>query len=536
MAREAARSARPRTRRAGLAVLVALAVVLSAAAVATPAAATELTITDTTLPDSVTQGNDFDLTVSVTGQELESNEVDVSLTVPDGLSCSPAGTQTVTLSDGSGQATFQCDANVEGDYAGEITVSASGASSGDDADPSRTTQTGLEVLSPASLSLTTSLDASSVDEGQTTTLTAVVNNLGDASTSYSLSLSSASGYSSSVTAGSASGTVRGGQVQTVEFTVTGDAAGDYTLTASLSGGNGQTLSADEALTVQATGGGGGGGGASTDDGSTSDDGTTDELQGTADATVEAVGDAVTATVAEATAESTVAVDLRDTSVATTTGGVGLQRLDVSFAEEGSFEGRIAEGREVGVPELAADTGDRSGDDGRADDGDGDDGRAADGDADAALKYVSVDHTTPDRAIGGVTFTFAVEQTTLDRRGLSAAEVSVYRYHDDAWTELDTRVDARTNGTVSLVAESPGLSTFAVAPSGDAAASPTPEPTETPASTPAESTETHEPTTTAEPTATTARATTSTSMPGFTPLLAGLSLLAAALLAARRATS
>ena len=249
-----------------LAILVALSVVVGATGIA--AADTSLSVTAVSLPDSVSQGDSFDLTVSVSGEEIQNDEVDVSLTLPDGLSCSPTGTQTVTLSGGTAQATFDCDADVEGDYSGEITVSASGVSSGSDPDPSQSTQAGLEVISPASLTLSTSLDSSSIDESKSTTLTTVVHNSGDASTGYSLSLSSGSGYSRSISSGAASGTVSGGATETVEYSVTGDSSGDYSLTASLSGGNGQSISKSESLSVASTssndgdGGGGGGGGSS----------------------------------------------------------------------------------------------------------------------------------------------------------------------------------------------------------------------------------------------------------------------------------
>jgi len=223
--------------------------------VATPvAAAASLSITGVTVPDSVTQGDSFDLTVSVSGEEVQNDEADVSLTLPDGLSCSPAGSQTVTLSGGTGSATFSCTAEVEGDYTGQITVSASGSNTNNGDSLSDSAQSGLEVLSPASLTLSTSLDDDTIDEGSSTTLTVVVQNSGDASTSYQLGAPSGSGYSTSVASGSGSGTVRGGATRTVEYTVSGDSAGDYTLTTTMSAGNGQSLEEDNALTVESTGG------------------------------------------------------------------------------------------------------------------------------------------------------------------------------------------------------------------------------------------------------------------------------------------
>jgi len=538
-----------RTRRGLLATLVALSVVLGSGAFAgTAAANTTLDITGTSLPDSVTQGDSFDLTVSVNGEELENDEVDVSLTVPDGLSCTPAGTQTVTLTDNTAEATFECDADVEGDYTGEITVSASGVSSGNDEDPSRTTQAGLEVLSPASLTIATSIGSSSINEGSSTTLTAVVNNLGDASTSYTLSLSGASGYTATLSDGSESGTVRGGEVTTVTYTITGDTGGDYDLTASLTGGNGQSLSATETLSVASSGGSGGGGGSTTTDDSDedSDDGTEDTAadddgplgdavengSGTGPVNTSVVDDVVETTVDDADAGETVGIDLADSPVASTTDdGVGLRNVELSFEASADFEATIDDGAED-APRLDGDQPTPGADSEGG--SDSDDGSSAG----AALNYVTVDHDTSDEAIETVTFTFDVTQSTLDERDVAADELAVYRHDGSEWGELDTRVGERSNDTVTLVAESPGLSTFAVAPAGDgneatatATATPTPDPTATPDSTP-----TPDPTATPDPTPTASpepSPTTSTDGPGFTVAVGLLALLGAALVAARR---
>jgi PGF-CTERM protein len=276
-------------------VLVGLLVVGTAA----PAAADpSLSVSDVSIPDSVTQGDSFSLTVTLSGDDLQGDRADVGLSLPDGLSCSPGGTQTVTLNGGTGSATFDCTADAEGDYAGEVTVSASATPKNGGSDRTASTQTGLQVISPASLTLSTSLSPDTVDAGNTATLTALVHNAGDASTTYQFTAPSGSGYSVSVASGSESGTVTGGATDTVEYTVTGDSAGDYTLSTALSAGNGQSLSEDQALTVQSTssstptptatptstptdsgssGGGGGGGGASVAD--TSDTSTATAVPG-----------------------------------------------------------------------------------------------------------------------------------------------------------------------------------------------------------------------------------------------------------------
>ncbi len=237
----------------GRRLLLALAVMglVTAGFTGVVAADASMSITGVSLPSSVSQGDSFDLTVTVSGQELQSDEVDVSLTLPDGLSCSPSGTQTATLSGGTGDVTFDCNADSEGDYTGEITVTASAVDVNDGSSLSASTQTGLEVLSPATLTLTTSLSEGTIDATNTTTLTAVVQNNGDASTSYTFSKTLPSGVSASVASGSTSGTVSGGSTASIQYTVTGNSAGQHDVTVDTSGGNGQSLSETETVEVQA---------------------------------------------------------------------------------------------------------------------------------------------------------------------------------------------------------------------------------------------------------------------------------------------
>ena len=81
----------------------------------------------------------------------------------------------------------------------------------------------------------------------------------------------------------------------------------------------------------------------------------------------------------------------------------------------------------------------------------------------AVGYVSVEHPSlEDGDIAGATFDLAVEASTLDDRGVTPEGVVVYRYHEGAWTALDTTLAETTDGTHRYTVDAPGLSVFAVA--------------------------------------------------------------------------
>jgi hypothetical protein len=233
-----------------------LAVVFFALCLAVPAfAAGSISISSITIPSSVTQGDSFTITMSVSGSQATS--VYGSLTLPDGLSCTE-GTQSISLDadTGTGTASWSCTASVAGDYTSEITASvqALGSSSETLTDSE---QTGLNVLSPASLAVSSTLSSSSVAVSGTATFTVGVNNAGDTSTNYNITLSwspSGSGVSSSSTS-VATNSIDGSSLENNAFTITGGSAGSYTITATIQSSNSQSLTTSKTLTV--TGGGSG---------------------------------------------------------------------------------------------------------------------------------------------------------------------------------------------------------------------------------------------------------------------------------------
>jgi PGF-CTERM protein len=247
------------SRQSTLAVLAGLVVLVSI--IPMPVAAASASIEEVDVPSSVTTDESFDIAVDVSGTDLEDDSLDVTLGLPEQLSCSPTGSQSVTLSDGSATATFSCEASAAGDYAGAISVSAVGTTTDGDS-ISDSTQSGLTVTSPASLSLTTALDSETVEKGTETNLTVSVSNTGDQSTTYNLSVDTASGLSESLASGTASATADGGDTTFVSYRLAGDTNGDHSATVTLTGGNGQTLTATETLSVGGNDNGGtsGGGG------------------------------------------------------------------------------------------------------------------------------------------------------------------------------------------------------------------------------------------------------------------------------------
>ena len=75
-------------------------------------------------------------------------------------------------------------------------------------------------------------------------------------------------------------------------------------------------------------------------------------------------------------------------------------------------------------------------------------------------YVRVDHSVGDEKLSNVKLNVTVDWTVLDD-GPNGDELVIYRYHDDEWQALDTKVDGYTDRGVTLTGHSPGLSVFVV---------------------------------------------------------------------------
>jgi len=205
-----------------------------------------ITISSVSIPTSVTQGDSFTITMSVSGSSATS--VSGSLTLPSGLSCT-TGSQPIGLSgSGTGSASWSCTASVAGDYSNKITASVTATDSGTGGSLSDSKQTGLTVLAPASLTVSSQISSSSVAAGSSVTFTVGVNNAGDSSTTFNISLSCPSGLSCSPSS-VANTAISGKSLVNNQFTITGSSAGSYTITATIKSPVQSDLTTSQTLTV-----------------------------------------------------------------------------------------------------------------------------------------------------------------------------------------------------------------------------------------------------------------------------------------------
>jgi len=209
-------------------------------------AAGTISITDVTIPSSVAQGDSFTITMSVYGSQV--TDVYGSLTLPSGISCTPTGSQLISLgAGGTGSASWSCTADVAGDYSNKITASVTAKDSGTGATLSDNEQTGLMVLSPASITISSAISSGSITTAESATFTVGVNNVGDVATTFNISLSpsgvtfSPSSYPNT--------NIDGNSLKNVAFTVSCGTTGTYTLTATVSAYTGQTLTTSKNLTI-----------------------------------------------------------------------------------------------------------------------------------------------------------------------------------------------------------------------------------------------------------------------------------------------
>lgn len=123
----------------------------------------------------------------------------------------------------------------------------------------------------------------------------------------------------------------------------------------------------------------------------------------------------------------------------TTGNVTLEGMDLSVVAETNLTGTVVV-RDRGAGDLR-------------------------GPADARpAATVSIQHSVPADRVDGLTLDLAVERSYLDDRGIDPANLTVYR-SSDGWTELNTTLVEDGDERVRYRVESPGLSVFSLATSG-----------------------------------------------------------------------
>ncbi|MBI1978670.1 MAG: PGF-pre-PGF domain-containing protein [Candidatus Aenigmarchaeota archaeon] len=410
--------------------------------------AASLSVASVTIPSSINQGDSFTLSASISGSDVTS--VSSTLDLPSGISCTPTGSQSVSLDgSGSGTVTWSCTGNVAGDYTNRITVSVSGTDSSTGGSVSDSEQTGLKVLSPASLTASSTISSTSVTAGSTVTFTVGVNNAGDLSTTYSITISCPTGTTCSPTS-VASNSISGNTLENNAVTVTGGTVGSYTLTATVSG-NSQTLTTSKSLTVTAA--------------LTSDDTTTTTPGGTVPGTkVTLEKGKATITIPSIAAGKSATVDI------TKTEDVAFRKIVISVAN-------AVNNIQVTVTKLA----DKP-------------ATVAQDVTGKVYHYIQVDKNVSDTAVNQTTIRFAVAKTWLTNNSINDSTVVLNRYvagNVNAWTELATsKIGELSGDTENIVYEaiSPGLSVFAITgkTTGEVTTpSPTPTPEVTPISTPSE---------------------------------------------------
>jgi hypothetical protein len=75
-----------------------------------------------------------------------------------------------------------------------------------------------------------------------------------------------------------------------------------------------------------------------------------------------------------------------------------------------------------------------------------------------LAFLSVDHSISDRNISNATFQFRIREDRINAS--ERDEIALYRYHDDSWNELPTKLVKTTDSNYVYRVRSPGLSEFA----------------------------------------------------------------------------
>jgi len=109
--------------------------------------------------------------------------------------------------------------------------------------------------------------------------------------------------------------------------------------------------------------------------------------------------------------------------------------------------------------------------------------------------IALNITVPEKLrTQSATIRFEVDRSQLDQAGVTADSVTLWRYNDGEWQQLEMRRLGESGGTLTYEADTPGFSVFAVTGQQE---SPTPTPTPTP--TTATPTPTDTPTDTASPT-------------------------------------
>jgi len=393
-----------------------------------------LSISSITMPSSATVSDSFTITLSVSGSQIQGDQATASLTLPSEISCTPTSSQTITLSGGTGSTSWACSANAAGDYTNQITASVTATDSETLATLSDNEQTGLNVLSPASLTASSTLSSSSITTTGTSTFTIGLNNAGGQSTNYNITFSSSPSGITFNPSSVSTNSIDGSTLENNAITISGSTAGTYTLTATIMGSNEQTLTTSQTLTITSAGsstpssGGGGtvGGGSS--------------------------GTKVTVSRGKAniTVPSIAAGKMANVTI-TKTEDVAFRQINISVSNS-------VNNIKIVITKLpnspASVTHEISG---------------------KVYHYIQISkENITDSNVNKIYIKFAVNKTWLTNNNIDKSKIILYRWSNNEWNELITTYINEDSSEIFYRAESPGLSYFVIGTKSEVPQAPTGE--------------------------------------------------------------
>lgn len=85
---------------------------------------------------------------------------------------------------------------------------------------------------------------------------------------------------------------------------------------------------------------------------------------------------------------------------------------------------------------------------------------------STVGFVRLAHSMPDTRIDYATFQFIVTDERLGDLGIDPSNVSLYRWHDQQWNQLNTVHLRELDSTHQFRADAPGMSVFAISHSSN----------------------------------------------------------------------
>lgn len=411
-----------------------------------PVYAASMSITSVTIPTSVNLGESFTIAAQLTSSGVNTGQAQLSGSpLPTQISCTPTSAQSVTLSGGSGSASWNCTGSVAGDYSNGITVTVTDA---DGQAPQATSQTGLTVLAPPLITVGATTSSSSVDfacaASSTFNYTVAVNNAGDTDATGIAVTPSVSGMTTGYsldTSSYSSQTVPAKSLKNFNFRVTVTATGTLNFVAitvtSTNAGSGTTTARSVSITNTTT---------------------SCYIAPTPTSTSAGTSYVAPTAVQESTTIDTIPAGTTKTVTVTKAAETGVKAIKIAVKNTVTSV-KITTSQVASLPStipsapVPATTG-------------------------GVYKYVDITATNVQSGdVDKVTISFQVEKSWVTANGINAATIALQRWADNKWNKLTSAKTSEDSTYYYFDAESPGLSTFAI--TGEkVAATPTATPTVT----------------------------------------------------------